>query len=191
LVRHRLATVTRSWLADDLDAIEAAIAKLDADSDVLILSGGVSMGQFDFVPAALERLGAKLVFQVVRQRPGRPMWFGISASRKPIFALPGNPVSTLVCTTRYILPALRAAAGLAADAKELVALEAPGEASPELTHYLPIKLGWSAAGTTLAAPRPTNTSGDFTALAGTDGFVELPPRSGAHPAGTVARLFRW
>lgn len=191
LVRHRLATVTRTHLRDDLDALEAAIAKLDAESDALILSGGVSMGQFDFVPAALERLGAKLVFHRVRQRPGKPMWFGLSARRKPIFALPGNPVSTLVCTTRYILPALRTALGLAPAPKEIVALAAPGEASPELTHFLPVKLASSDTGTALATPRPTNTSGDFAALAGTDGFVELPPRASPHPAGTPARLFRW
>jgi len=156
-----------------------------------VLSGGVSMGQFDFVPAVLEELGAKLVFHGVRQRPGRPMWFGVSASGKPIFALPGNPVSTLVCATRYILPALRAAAGMAASGAERVELAAPADAFAELTHFMPVKLAWSASGAALATPCPTNTSGDFVALAGTDGFVELAPRRGAHPAGTVARLFRW
>ena len=100
---------------------------------MLVLSGGVSMGQFDFVPSVLTELGAKLVLHKVEQRPGRPMWFGVSARGKPIFALPGNPVSTLVCATRYVLPALRQASGLAAAPPELVEITAPIEASPTLT----------------------------------------------------------
>jgi molybdopterin molybdotransferase len=119
------------------------------------------------------------------------MWFGVSARGKPIFALPGNPVSTLVCATRYVLPALRHASGLAAAAPELVELTAPIEASPMLTLFTPVTLASSERGTLLAKPHPTNTSGDFVALAGTDGFVELAAKRGSYPARTVARLFRW
>ena len=119
------------------------------------------------------------------------MWCGLIARGKPIFALPGNPVSTLVCTTRYLLPALRTAAGLNPAPPELVELAAPVDASPDLTLFMPVTLSWSRTGTALATPRPTNTSGDFTALAGTDGFVELSAQAHPHPAGTVARLFRW
>ncbi len=191
LTLHRLARVTRSRLRDESAALREAIARLDADSDALVLSGGVSMGQFDLVPGVLAELGARLVFHKIRQRPGKPMWFGSSARGKPIFALPGNPVSTLVCATRYIVPALRAAAGLAQPPPELVTLAAPAEASAELTYFLPVQLTWSESGAALAAPRPTNTSGDFVALAGTDGFVELAAKRGEHAAGTVVRLFRW
>jgi molybdopterin molybdotransferase len=191
LTAHGLARVTRSRLRDDASALRAALAALEADSDALVLSGGVSMGQFDFVPAVLAELGARLVFHKIRQRPGKPMWFGLSARGKPIFALPGNPVSTLVCATRYIVPALQSAAGGGPPRAELVQLAAPAEASPELTYFLPVELAWSADGNTLATPRPTNTSGDFAALAGTDGFVELAPKRGEHAAGTVVRLFRW
>jgi molybdopterin molybdotransferase len=191
LTLHRLARVTRSHLRDESAALREAIARLDADSDALVLSGGVSMGQFDLVPAVLAELGARLVFHKIRQRPGKPMWFGSSARGKPIFALPGNPVSTLVCATRYIVPALRAAAGLAQPPPELVTLASAAEASAELTYFLPVQLTWSESGAALAAPRPTNTSGDFVALAGTDGFVELAAKRGEHAAGTVVRLFRW
>jgi molybdopterin molybdotransferase len=188
---HRLAQVERLRLPDDEQALTAAIATLDARADALILSGGVSMGQFDFVPAVLERLGAELLFHRVRQRPGKPLWFGLSARRRPIFALPGNPVSTLVCLTRYVLPALRLAAGARAAPVERVRLAAAVEAFAELTYFLPVRLAWSTEGHVLAEPHPTNTSGDFAALAETDGFVELAPKRGAYPAGTVARLFRW
>ena len=191
LTRHRLGSVTRARLRDDANALAVAIDRLDAELDALVLSGGVSMGQFDFVPSVLEELGAKLVLHKVAQRPGRPMWFGVSARSKPIFALPGNPVSTLVCATRYLLPALRTAVGLRASEPELVELTAAVEASATLTIFVPVTLSSSPHGTLLAKPHLTNTSGDFVTLAGTDGFVELAAKRGSHAAGTVARLFRW
>ncbi|HET8697430.1 MAG TPA: molybdopterin molybdotransferase MoeA [Gammaproteobacteria bacterium] len=191
LTQHRLAQVTRARLRDDANALAVAIDRLDTEHDMLVLSGGISMGKFDFVPSVLTELGAKLVLKGVQQRPGRPMWFGVSARGKPIFALPGNPVSTLVCATRYVLPALRQASGLAPAPPELVELTAPIEASPALTLFTPVTLSSSERATLLAAPHPTNTSGDFVTLAGTDGFVELAAKRGSHPPGTVARLFRW
>ena len=191
LTSQRLAVVTRALLKDDATALADAIAELHGRSDLLILSGGVSMGQFDFVPAVLESLGAEIVFHRIEQKPGRPMWFGLSSEGKPVFALPGNPVSTLVCTTRYVLPALRHAAGLPRGPIERVRLTADAAAPARLTYFLPVALRWSDDGVALAEPKPTNTSGDFVSLAGTDGFVELPPGRAVHPAGTVARLFRW
>ena len=191
LTLHRLGNVTRARLRDDANALAIAIDRLDMEHDVLVLSGGISMGKFDFVPSVLTELGAKLVLQKVQQRPGRPMWFGVSARGKPIFALPGNPVSTLVCATRYLLPALRQASGLPPPRQELVELTASIEASPTLTLFTPVTLSSSDRGTLLASPQPTNTSGDFVTLAGTDGFVELAAKRGWYPAGTVTRLFRW
>ena len=191
LTQHRLGSVVRARLRDDANALAVAIDRLDTELDVLVLSGGVSMGQFDFVPSVLTELGAKLVLHKVAQRPGRPMWFGVSARGKPIFALPGNPVSTLVCATRYLLPALRHASGLAAAPPELVEITVPIEGSPTLTLFTPVTLSSSDRGVLLAAPHRPNTSGDFFTLAGTDGFVELPAKRGSYPAGTVARLFRW
>ena len=76
-------------------------AHLDAH-DVLILSGGVSMGRFDYVPQVLAELDVRVVFHKVAQRPGKPMWFGVGAGGQTVYALPGNPVSTLVCLTRYV-----------------------------------------------------------------------------------------
>jgi molybdopterin molybdotransferase len=191
LTQHRLGNVVRARLRDDANALAVAIDRLDTELDVLVLSGGVSMGQFDFVPSVLTELGAKLVLHKVEQRPGRPMWFGVSARGKPIFALPGNPVSTLVCATRYLLPALRHASGLAPTPPELVEITVPIEGSPTLALFTPVTLSSSDRGVLLAAPHRPNTSGDFFTLAGTAGFIELPAKRGSYPAGTVARLFRW
>jgi molybdopterin molybdotransferase len=189
LHRSGLATVTRTRLKDDPVSMLAAARSLHESHDALILSGGVSMGEFDFVPGVLKSLGAELIFHRIRQKPGRPMWFGVSGARKPIFALPGNPVSTLVCLTRYVAPALRYSAGLPDAAPERVRLTERVVGPADVTYFLPVKLSSSDEGVALAEPRPTNTSGDFVSLAGTDGFVELP--AGTHEAGTVARLFRW
>ena len=163
--------------------------------DVLILSGGVSMGKLDLVPRVLEKLGVGLVFHHVAQRPGKPMWFGVSNTGPAVFALPGNPVSTLVCLSRFVLPALRAAMGQAPgkglDEPRRVALGSPFEVKAPLAFYLPVKLENDDWGRTSAGPKPTNGSGDFTALAGTDGFVELPPGPNTYPKGFVARFFNW
>ena len=106
-----------------------------------------------------------------------------------MFALPGNPVSTLVCLSRFVLPALRAAMGQAPAESPRIALTAPVEVKAPLAFYMPVKLKSDDWGRTSAEPRPTNGSGDFTALAGTDGFVELPPGPNTFPKGFVARFY--
>ncbi|MDX1561711.1 MAG: molybdopterin molybdotransferase MoeA [Gammaproteobacteria bacterium] len=192
LTRAGVGECHRAMLPDDPDTILASVRELHDRHDVMILSGGVSMGEFDFVPAALETLGAELVFHRIAQKPGRPMWFGISAAGKPIFALPGNPVSTLLCMTRYVVPALRAAAGLNAPAPEFARLTADVDGPADMTYFVPVVLSWdNAQAVELAEPRPTNTSGDFSTLAATDGFIELASGETRHPAGTIGRIHRW
>ena len=159
--------------------------------DVMILSGGVSMGRLDLVPRALEELGVKVVFHKSAQRPGKPMWFGIAPSGSAVFALPGNPVSTLVCLSRYVVPALYAAMGQAAQPLEKIALAAPVQVKAPLAYFMPVQLAQDDWGRAWAHPVTTNGSGDFTSLTGTDGFVELPPGPNDYPKGFVTRLWRW
>ena len=159
--------------------------------DVLILSGGVSMGQLDLVPAALAKLGVREVFHKIAQRPGKPMWFGIGPTGTAVFALPGNPVSTLVCLARYVIPALYAAMGETQRPVEKIAIAAPIEVKVNLTTFVPVRLEIDEWGRSWAHPCPTNGSGDFAALVGTDGVVELPPGPNTHPKGFVTRLHRW
>lgn len=191
LAAHGLARITRARLPDDERTLLEEIGSLHAEHDVLILSGGVSMGQFDFVPAVLKRLGVELVFHKIEQRPGRPMWFGITRDAKPVFALPGNPVSTLVCTTRYVLPALRASLGLEPYRSEHAVLDADVAMPARLGLFMPVVVESGPDGVLRAEPRPTNTSGDFITLAGTDGFVELPRGPERYERGMPVRLFRW
>jgi molybdopterin molybdotransferase len=159
--------------------------------DVLVLSGGVSMGRFDLVPKVLEELGVRAIFHKVAQRPGKPLWFGVAPSGAAVFGLPGNPVSTLVCLIRYVLPALCGSLGQNPPPTERIALAAPVTVTPPLAHFLPVRFEQDDWGRTWAVPAPTNGSGDFTALAGTGGFVELPPGPNTYPKGFVTRVYRW
>ena len=159
--------------------------------DVLVLSGGVSMGRFDLVPQVLEELGVRAIFHKVAQRPGKPLWFGVAPSGAAVFGLPGNPVSTLVCLIRYVLPALCGSLGQNPPPAERIALAAPVTVTPPLTYFLPVRFEQDEWGRTWAVPAPTNGSGDFTALAGTGGFVELPPGPNTYTKGFVTRVYRW
>ncbi|HUF72125.1 MAG TPA: molybdopterin molybdotransferase MoeA [Gammaproteobacteria bacterium] len=191
LERASLAECSRTTLPDDPKRILESVSELHDANDMLILSGGVSMGEFDFVPAVLAQLEARVVFHRIEQKPGKPMWFGLSGQGKPIFALPGNPVSTLLCMTRYVVPALRLAAGVPAPPAELAVLGADVEGPKALTYFVPVVLGWSEDGVELALPKPTNTSGDFSSLAATDGFIELPAGRAVHERGSTGRVWRW
>jgi molybdopterin molybdotransferase len=188
---HRgFSRVAHDHLPDDLGVLRTRLAAHLERHDVLILSGGVSMGRFDYVPQVLGELGVKVVFHKVSQRPGRPLWFGVGAGGKTVYALPGNPVSTLVCLTRYVFPGLDAALGAAPSAAEFVTLLEDVEVKPALTLFTPVKLSHEAARSG-AWLRPTRGSGDFTSLVGTEGFVELPPGPRVIEAGARAPFYRW
>lgn len=182
---------TRVLLPDDAALMEQRISTLLDTHEVLILSGGVSMGRFDHVPAVLEKLGLRLVFHKVLQRPGLPFWFGVTPAGQPVFALPGNPVSSLVCLVRYVLPALSEALGAAPAAFVRVRLAEPVRFAPDLCWLLPVRLVSGSDGALEAVPRPPNTSGDFVSLHGSDGFVELPRGQDDYPAGFVATFHAW
>ncbi len=181
----------RAHLPDEPQLLLQRIDELHEATDVLILSGGVSMGKYDYVPEVLEKLGVQLVFHKVLQRPGLPMWFGVSQSGKPVFALPGNPVSTLVCVIRYVLPALLQGMGMPAEAVEYVVLGDAVEFEPDLSWFLPVKLAGDADHPGSALPRPTNTSGDFISLGDSDGFVELQRGQDRYEAGLRVPFYRW
>jgi molybdopterin molybdotransferase len=192
LRRQGFQRIADEHLPDELGALTTRLRVLVQTHDVLILSGGVSAGRLDLVPAALAAIGVREVFHKVAQRPGKPLWFGMAPTGTAVFALPGNPVSTLVCLARYVLPALYAAMGEAPPrAPERIALAAPVEVRVALAFFMPVRVTIDDWGRPWAEPRTTNGSGDYAALTGTDGVVELPPGPQTHPKGFVARLHRW
>jgi molybdopterin molybdotransferase len=149
------------------------------------------MGKADFVPQVLADLDVKLVFHKISQRPGKPMWFGIGPEKQVVFALPGNPVSAMVCCRQYVLPALLQATGRDSAPQETAILNEAVNFNPPLTCFLPVRTGSLADGKIGATPVPTNTSGDFAALSQTDGYVALARDRNDFPVGTVVPLHRW
>ena len=191
LEQHGYTDCAHDHVVDEFDLLERKIGEHLDDADVLILSGGVSMGKADYVPQVLENLGVKVVFHKISQRPGKPMWFGVGPQGQTVFALPGNPVSTLVCCRQYVIPALSKASGVREKPPEFVALTQDVTFKPQLTCFLPVKLLSNTGGQVLAMPVHTNTSGDFASLSATDGFIELALEETSFPAGTAAKLHRW
>jgi len=191
LRRNGFQRVGDEHLRDDASELKRRL-KFHLDThDILILSGGVSAGRFDLVPQALADLGVRVVFHHVAQRPGKPLWFGTASHGATVFALPGNPVSTLVCLARYVIPALFRAMGQTSLPREKIALASSVTVQSKLTQFLPVRVEGDEWGRSWAVPCPTNGSGDFTALAGTDGFVELPAGPNTYPRGFVTRVYRW
>lgn len=191
LREHGFHRVADDHLPDDAQALRERLGFHLRTHEVLILSGGVSMGKFDLVPQVMADLGVQCLLHGIAQRPGKPMWFGTSTDGHAVFALPGNPVSTLVCLARYVLPALYMAMGREAARPERLALAEPLEWTAALTGFMPVAVSYDDWGRPWAQPRPTNGSGDFSALAGTDGFIELPPGPASFKKGFVTRLYRW
>jgi molybdopterin molybdotransferase len=183
--------VALSQVADDLAATIATLGALLAQHQVLILSGGVSMGQRDHVPAALDALGVRRIFHRIAQRPGKPMWFGIGPQGQAVFALPGNPVSALVCAIRYVMPALLASMGAIPEPPQHICLDSAVDTNPSLTCFVPAYVQHDSSGRAMAHPVPSRTSGDFSSLPRTHGFVQLPPGRNVAVAGTAAAFYRW
>lgn len=195
-LRAALATagypnVARYHLRDVRHEIEHLLWHIIAEYDVVVISGGVSKGKFDYLPGELDRQGVQKVFQGVAQRPGKPMWFGVSPRRTPVFALPGNPVSAYTCLHRYVLPALAHASGIAPTPPRMAALGSAVQFKPKLAYLMPVKLTSGPRAELIALPDPSNTSGDFAGLLGTDGFVELPADQTDFPLGTLAPFRPW
>lgn len=191
LRKRGLCRIGDDHVQDDEHQLRERLALHLTTHEVVVLSGGVSMGRFDLVPKVLMQLGVRQVFHNIAQRPGKPMWFGVGPQGQAVFGLPGNPVSTLVCLIRYVIPAIAEAMGTRRGLAERLALAAPVTFQPALTYFLPIAIEHDDWGRPWAIPKPPNGSGDFLSLAGTDGFVELPPGPNTYPKGFVTSVYRW
>jgi len=158
-------------LQDDEGLIRDSLPKILATHDLVILSGGVSKGKFDLIPSMLEASGIQKHFHQVRQRPGKPMWFG-TGNGKTVFALPGNPVSTFLCYYKYIEPWLLKSLGVILQSQN-VELDSDFTFELPLTYFLQVKVR-NENGRLIATPIPGGGSGDFVNLKEVDGFLELP-----------------
>jgi molybdopterin molybdotransferase len=176
-------------IPDNPEVTQKIIKECLQNFDVLLLSGGISAGKFDYIPKALEELQVEKLFYKVQQRPGKPFWFGKHQNGAVVFAFPGNPVATFMCMYRYFLPWLQATLGL--DAKQAVyaVLNKDFHFHPELKYMLQVKLQLTQQGRLTASPIEGNGSGDFANLAGTDAFMELPLEKNEFKKGEVYRVY--
>ncbi len=191
LRKHGFERVAQDHVPDNETKLRERLALHLCEGDVLILSGGVAKGKFDLVPQVLKSLGVNEVFHQVAQRPGMPMWFGTAAHGQAVFGLPGNPVATLVCLTRYVVPAVFKAMGSRETQTVPIPLACPVDFRRPVTYFLPVSIRYDERGHAAAVPQPTHGSGDFLGLTKSEGFVELPPRPEGFPAGFVASFYRW
>lgn len=187
-------SATLHHIVDDEHQLQTAIQGLLAANDVLILSGGVSAGKADFVPDVLVSLGIQKHFHKIEQRPGKPLWFGTSSDdtaypNRTVFALPGNPVSTVLCAYRYVIPYLRASLGLAPAPERYAQLAQSVVFKPAITYFLPVRLTSEPDGRTLAHPLPGSGSADFANLLAADGFMELPADRSEFEAGEAFEVW--
>jgi len=176
-------------IPDDEETTRTEIARCLKSYDVILLSGGVSMGKFDYIPQALQQVGVAKLFYKVQQRPGKPFWFGVNDDGVLVFAFPGNPVATFMCLHRYFLPWLNASVGLDKKNEMYAALSEDFYFEPDLQYFLQVKTTLAADARLIASPLVGNGSGDFANLADTDAFLELPADRNEFAAGEVFRLW--
>jgi molybdopterin molybdotransferase len=163
-------------LGNALDRVDDLSAKIEQGlhEDILVLSGGVSMGKYDLVESVLKGLGAEFNFDAVAIRPGKPTVFG-HCRNTLVFGLPGNPVSTMVTFQLFAIPAIDIISG--AEPRPLPLLEATLTESlkekPGLTHFLPARLEWSGTAPQVHALR-WQGSGDIAALSKANCFLVVP-----------------
>ena len=162
-------------------------------ADILLLSGGVSAGVLDLVPATLQSLGVTEVFHKVRLKPGKPLWFGVRESADQttlVFGLPGNPVSSLVCFELFVQPAIRALSGLHAETELFpIRLAEPFHTRGGRPTFYPAK-SYREAGRTFARPIPWQGSADMLAISRADCLIHFPPRETKYVVGEKLTALR-
>ncbi len=163
------------YFKDDKQSIADGLKEALVKYDVLLLSGGVSKGKYDFLPEVLQDCGVEKIFHRVFQKPGKPFWYGVHSNLNTcVFSFPGNPVSTFANYHAYFLPWLLKTYGILLEEK-IVVLQDEVSISGDLTRFILVKTFWEN-GKLMAKLSKENGSGDLTSLALSDGFVRLKPK---------------
>jgi molybdopterin molybdotransferase len=173
----------RTAIPDDPAETRAALAQALEHADVVIVSGGVSVGPHDHVKQALLELGVEERFWGVRLRPGKPTWFGTRAGTLA-FGLPGNPVSAMVTFQLFVRPALAALQGSRSEAPRAVArLNSAVPRNPEREQAIRVRLSQSENGLTAEPTKGAQGSHVLTSMLGADGLALIAAGDGEAAAG--------
>ncbi len=176
-------------IQDDKFTLKTKIEKYLEAYDVLLFSGAVSKGKFDFIPEILDDLDVEKRFHRVSQRPGKPFWFG-KKNHKTIFAFPGNPVSTFVSCLKYFYPWYQKSVGVNYQNNDFAVLSEDFSFPPEVTYFLQVKIE-SKNGTIYATPIKGKGSGDLANLVDASAFLELPADKSNFVKGEVFPILRY
>ena len=205
-------------LTDDKPMLKEKIKTYLATYDVLLFSGAVSKGKYDFLPEVLDELGVEKLFHRVAQRPGKPFWFGRTASlglseqdvyqdgenelkltdkrtenkrqkKTIVFAFPGNPISTFVNCLAYFYPWYYKSLGVE-EQQENAILAKDVTFKPNLAYFLQVQLSYRY-GHLIATPIKGNGSGDLASLVNTDAFIQLPNDQTEYKKGEVFKIIRY
>jgi molybdopterin molybdotransferase len=177
-------------VADDPGKLAATIKKAIGQNDMVVISGGVSMGDTDYTYRVLKQLNVKKLFHRIAIRPGKPVWFGL-AGKKPVFGLPGNPVSVTVTFHQIVLPVLRTMARAASvlPANYLLPLGMDVSKKHGLREFLLASL--SDSGRTVVPQLGYQGSGDFVSAAKSAGVMVIPEEARSLTKGTVVEFNPW
>jgi molybdopterin molybdotransferase len=189
-------------ITDDKPILKSKIATYLKEYDVLLFSGAVSKGKYDFLPEVFEELGIEKLFHKVAQRPGKPFWFGRETSvikndfslnthenNTIVFGFPGNPISTFVNCLAYFYPWYYKSVGLELR-EEMAILAEDVKFKPNLAYFLQVKLE-NKKGQLMAFPILGNGSGDLASLVNTDAFIQLPDNKSEFKKGEVFKIIRY
>jgi len=176
-------------VGDEVDAFLAALARARAaGARVVVSTGAVSMGRYDFVPQALERLGAEAIFQKVAIRPGKPLLFARLPDGTLFFGLPGNPIAVAVGLRFFVEPALRAMLGLPREVPWRVPLAGDYAKKPRLRFHLKAGVTLDAQGSLVARVLAGQESYRIRPLAEANAWVVVPLDATEVPAGTLVEV---
>lgn len=177
-----------SHITDQKDLLKEKVGNYLNEYDVLLFSGAVSKGKYDYLPEILEELGVSKLFHRVAQRPGKPFWFGVKG-QKSVFAFPGNPISTYVNCLVYFYPWIANSIGFELR-EEKVVLKQDITFKPNLTYFLQVKVE-NNKGEQFAYPVKGNGSGDLVSLVEADGFIQLPKDKTIFKKGEIVTFIRY
>lgn len=199
LEKFNIASET-THLTDDKPILKSKIKTYLQEYDVLLFSGAVSKGKFDFLPEVFDELGVEKLFHKVAQRPGKPFWFGSTKNRdlvakQPnnkctiVFGFPGNPISTFVNCLAYFYPWYYNSVGMKVE-QETAILSSAISFKPDLTYFLQVKLS-TRFGHLVATPVLGNGSGDLASMIHADAFIQLPQGQTEFEEGAVFPVIRY
>ena len=175
-------------ISDDKPILKKKIKEYLKEFDVLLFSGAVSKGKFDYLPEVFKELGVEKLFHKVSQRPGKPFWFGQMKTCR-LFAFPGNPISTFANCLAYFYPWYFKSLGVNTT-EETAILTENVSFKPNLTYFLQVKLTHKN-GHLLATPIKGNGSGDLASLVNSDAFIQLPKDKNEYKKGENYPIIRY